>query len=110
MEWSPKDNFLSTWEVFAVRDGKQEPNLRLWDTKGELKASFISRKSEGWAPRWSNTEEYAAVKTMNNEVAYYKNLDFQSAEKKLSLAKMDSFSVSPSGEETFLHSVSYEIC
>jgi len=97
MQWSPKDTFLATYEVFAVRDGKQEPNMRLWDMSGNLKASFVQRKTDGWSPRFSNTEEYVAIKTMNNEVAYYKNLDFQSAEKKLSLAKMDSFSVSPNG-------------
>ena len=28
MQWSPKDTFLATYEVFAVRDGKQEPNMR----------------------------------------------------------------------------------
>ena len=71
---------------------------------GNLKASFVQRKTDGWSPRFSNTEEYVAIKTMNNEVAYYKNLDFQSAEKKLSLAKMDSFSVSPNGEILFLNS------
>ena len=98
LEWSPKDTFLATWEVFAVREGKQDPNLRIWDMKGDLKASFVSRKSEGWAPRWANTEEYVAVQTLNREVAYYKNQDFQSAEKKLSLAKMDSYSVSPNGK------------
>jgi len=97
LEWSPKDNYLATWEVFAVREGKQDPNLRIWDMKGDLKASFVSRKSEGWAPRWSNTEEYVAVQTLNREVAYYKNQDFTTAEKKLSLAKMDSYSVSPNG-------------
>jgi len=97
MQWSPKDTFLATYEVFAVRDGKQEPNMRLWDMSGNLKASFVQRKTDGWSPRFSNTEEFVAIKTMNNEVAYYKNLDFQSAEKKLSLAKMDSFSVSPNG-------------
>ena len=99
LEWSPKDNYLATWEVFAVREGKQDPNLRIWDMKGDLKASFVSRKSEGWAPRWSNTEEYVAVQTLNREVAYYKNQDFTTAEKKLSLAKMDSYSVSPNGKK-----------
>ena len=97
MEWSPQDKYLSTWEVFAVRNGKQDPNLRIWDHQGQLKASFVQRKSEGWQPRWSSKEDLVAVRSMNNEVNYYKDANFESVEKKLSLAKMDSFSVNPNG-------------
>lgn len=97
MEWSPKGTYLSTWEVFAVRDGKQEPNSKIWSNEGQLQASFVQRKSDGWAPRWANNEETVAIRTPNNEVAFYKPNNFENVEKKLSLAKMDSFSVSPSG-------------
>ena len=69
MQWSPLDTYLMTWEVFAVRNGKQDPNLKIWNiVKGELKAAFISRKSEGWQPRWSKDETSVAIKTPNNEV------------------------------------------
>ena len=88
MEWSPKDNYLSTWEVFAIKNGKQDPNLKIWSSEGKLLASFVQRKSDGWAPRWSNNEELVAVRTPNNEVAYFRNGKFETPEKKLSLAKM----------------------
>jgi translation initiation factor 2A len=99
LEWSPQDNFLATWEVFAVRNGKQEPNMKLWDLQGQLKASFVVRKNEGWQPRWSKDEDLCAVRNANNEVAFYKAANFEGApEKRLSLAKMDSFNVSPNGQ------------
>lgn len=104
MQWSPQDNFLATWEIFAVRDGKQEPNMKLWSQSGQLKASFIQRKNEGWHPRWSPKEDLVAIRSMNNEVFFYKpDQGFDSPEKKLSLAKMESFSVSHSG----LHVVAF---
>lgn len=96
LQWSPKDTFLATWEVFAVRNGKQEPNVRLWTAEGDKKASFLQRKSDGWAPRWGRDEDLVAVRTPNNEVAFYKDNNFDTVVSKLSLAKMDSFSVSPS--------------
>ena len=97
MQWSPQDTYLTTWEVFAVRDGRQDPNLKIWDvSNAQTKASFISRKSDGWQPRWSQNETMVAVKTPNNEVAFFKDHQFETPDKRLSVAKMDSFSVSPS--------------
>ena len=99
MQWSPLDTYLMTWEVFAVRNGKQDPNLKIWNiAKGELKAAFISRKSEGWQPRWSKDETSVAIKTPNNEVGFYKNHQMDTPDKRLSVAKMDSYSVSPSAQ------------
>ena len=63
-----------------------------------LQASFISRKSEGWQPRWSQDEEIVAVKTPNNEVAFYKGHQFENPDKRLSVAKMDSYSLSSNGK------------
>ena len=63
-----------------------------------LQASFISRKSEGWQPRWSEDEEIIAVKTPNNEVAFYKGHQFENPDKRLSVAKMDSYSLSSNGK------------
>ena len=74
MFWSPKDTYLATWEVLAIQDnGQKFSNLKIWDvSSGQIKASFFSRKSDGWQPRWSQDEEIVAVKTPNNEVAFYK--------------------------------------
>ena len=74
MVWSPKDTYLATREVLAVQDnGQKASNLKIWDvSSGQIKASFFSRKSDGWQPRWSQDEEIVAVKTPNNEVAFYK--------------------------------------
>lgn len=96
LQWSPKDTFLATWEVFAVKNGQSEPNCRIWNNSGELKSSFVQRKSDGWAPRWSQNENVVAIRTQNNEVAFYDE-NFAKLDKKCSLAKMDSFSVSPAG-------------
>jgi len=96
LQWSPQDNFLSTWEVYAVKNGqKAEANCRIWTSCGELKFQFIQRKADGWEPRWSQDENLVAIRTMNNEVAYYQGQNFENFTKKLSLAKMDSFSTSP---------------
>jgi len=99
MFWSPKDTYLATWEVFAVRDGQKDSNLKIWDvSSGQIKASFISRKSEGWQPRWSQDEDIVAIKTPNNEVGFYKGHQFDNPDKRLSVAKMDSFSLSPNAK------------
>ena len=38
MFWSPKDTYLATWEVFAVRDGQKDSNLKIWDvSSGQIK-------------------------------------------------------------------------
>ena len=63
-----------------------------------LQASFISRKSEGWQPRWSQDEDIVAIKTPNNEVGFYKGHQFDNPDKRLSVAKMDSFSLSPNAK------------
>jgi len=53
MEWSPQDNYLSTWEIFAVRNGQQEPNLRIWNIEGKKSiATFEAPDSTDvkWSP------------------------------------------------------------
>ena len=69
MLWSPKDTYLATRED----NGQKISNLKIWDVSSDqIKASFFSRKSDGWQPRWSQDEEIVAIKTPNNEVAFYK--------------------------------------
>ena len=101
MFWSSKDTYLATWEVLEVQgdDGQKDSNLKIWDVSSDqIKASFISRKSEGWQPRWSQDEEIVGVKTPNNEVAFYKDHCFDNPVKRLNVAKMDSFSLSSNGK------------
>lgn len=95
LSWSPLNTHLSTWEVFAVRNNEPQANCKIWHVEsGTCIYSCVQRKSEGWHPRWSLDETRCVLRGTNNEVLFFTNLRFDAAaDKKLSLAKLNSFSV-----------------
>lgn len=110
LTFSPKGSILATWEVYATKTGQTAPtpNMNLWNPKsGEKIASFTQKKSVSWTPQWSNDEQICCIRTPNNEVAFFKDNNFASIEKRLSLSKMDSFSLSPGGDKSQYHIVCF---
>jgi translation initiation factor 2A len=103
LSFSPSGTVLSTWEVFAIKAGQDaKPNLNLWEAKtGKHLAAFVAKKNAWWQPQWSGDEALCMIRTPNNEIAVYKDANFETVDKRLSLAKMDSFSLSPNGAKVY---------
>ncbi len=97
LAFSPLGRVLATWDVLSTKKGEEAPhNLRLWDPKtGAKVGSFTQKKASGWCPQWSGDESVCCVRSANNEAHFYKDNDFATVDKRLSLPKMDSFSLSP---------------
>ncbi len=97
MGFSPRGSVLATWELFATRAGQRPtPNMHLWDAAtGEKIASFVQKKSAGWCPQWSADEEICCLRGQNNEAFFYRSNNFSQVEARLSLPKLESFTMSP---------------
>lgn len=100
MAFSPKGSVLATWEVFSTKAGQAaQPNLTLWNPEtGDRLGGFVSKKAAAWCLQWSKDESLCCVKSPNNEVHFYRNNDFDKVDGRLSIAKLDSFSLSPNSE------------
>ncbi|KAK7090833.1 hypothetical protein V1264_010584 [Littorina saxatilis] len=95
MRFSPKGTVLATWGAYYTdRDGKGgEPNLILWDVaSGAVRRSFIQKKQINWEPQWS-CDEVVCGRTVNNELQFFENNNFETIEQKLHLQKVVSFSM-----------------
>jgi len=98
MAFSPLGSTLATWEVYAVKQGQTEAkhNLNLWDAKtGKHIAGFTQKKASAWQPQWTKDEALCYLRSPNNEIVVYKDGDFTAVDKRLSIAKLVSFSASP---------------
>jgi translation initiation factor 2A len=101
--FSPTGSILATWEVFSVKQGQDaKPNLNLWESKtGKHLAGFVSKKASSWQPQWTADETLCFLRSLNNEVVVYKDGDFSTVDKRLSIAKMTSFSASPNSKSVY---------
>ena len=52
-------------------------------------------------PQWTEDESLCFMRSPNNEVVVYKKGDYANVDKRLSIAKMDSFSASPNGTKAY---------
>ncbi|TRY72652.1 hypothetical protein TCAL_01151 [Tigriopus californicus] len=98
--FSPLGRILATWEVFSTKAGQNpEPNLHLWNPKsGEKLASFTQKKLAFWCPQWARDESVCCLRSPNNEVLFFRDNNFKDVDKRLSVAKMESFSFASTTE------------
>lgn len=62
---------------------------------------FIQKKAATWCPQWTADETLCCLKSPNNEVNFYKDGDFSQVEKRLSISKMNAFSLSPGSRQHY---------
>ncbi|XP_041850186.1 eukaryotic translation initiation factor 2A [Melanotaenia boesemani] len=100
LEFSPLNNILVTWQPYTkTQDSPQgEANLQLWDLlSGRLIKALFQKKVDSWCPSWSEDEKIC-VRSVNNELHFYENNDFNSIANKLHVQKVSDFSLSPGGQ------------
>ncbi|XP_037534325.1 eukaryotic translation initiation factor 2A [Nematolebias whitei] len=97
MEFSPLKNILVTWQPYAKTQNcpQGEANLQLWElTSGRLIKALFQKKVDSWCPSWSEDEKIC-VRSVNNELHFYENNDFNSIANKLHMQKVSDFALSP---------------
>uniref|UniRef100_A0A1A8GZD3 Eukaryotic translation initiation factor 2A n=1 Tax=Nothobranchius korthausae TaxID=1143690 RepID=A0A1A8GZD3_9TELE len=97
IEFSPLNNILVTWQPYTkTQDSSQgEANLRLWELpSGRPIKSLYQKKVDSWCPIWSEDEKIC-VRSVNNELHFYENNDFNSIANKLHMQKVSDFALSP---------------
>ena len=62
---------------------------------GKHIAGFTQKKASAWQPQWTRDEALCFLRSPNNEIVVYKDGDFSAVDKRLSIAKLESFSASP---------------
>ncbi|XP_047246530.1 eukaryotic translation initiation factor 2A [Girardinichthys multiradiatus] len=100
LEFSPLNNILVTWQPYTkTQDSPQgEANLQLWDLpSGRLIKALYQKKAESWCPSWSEDEKIC-VRSVNNELHFYENNDFNSIANKLHMQKVSDFALSPGAQ------------
>lgn len=99
LQFSPLNNILVTWRPYSktAEDPQGEPNLQLWDVQtGALLKALYQKKLEGWCPCWSDDEQLA-VRSVNNQLHFFDNNDFNTIANRLHLQKVSDFALSPGG-------------
>ncbi|XP_053177466.1 eukaryotic translation initiation factor 2A isoform X2 [Scomber japonicus] len=100
LDFSPLSNVLVTWQPYSkTQDSPQgDANLQLWElSSGRLIKSLYQKKVDNWCPSWSEDEQIA-VRSVNNELHFYENNDFNTIANKLHMQKVSDFSLSPGGQ------------
>lgn len=99
LDFSPLNNVLATWQPYSKpKDAAQgEANLQLWDLQsGQLLKALYQKKMESWCPSWSEDEKLS-VRSVNNELHFYEDNDFNVISNKLHMQKVSDFRLSPGG-------------
>ncbi|CAG02136.1 unnamed protein product, partial [Tetraodon nigroviridis] len=101
LDFSPLNKVLVTWQVYSSENSKQSSgrtNLQLWDVQsGQLIKAFFQKKVESWCPSWSDDEQLC-VRSVNNELHFYENNDFNTIANKLHMQKVSDFKLSPGAQ------------
>ncbi|KAL6104877.1 eif2a [Pungitius sinensis] len=100
LDFSPLNNILVTWQPYSkAKDSAQgEANLQLWDLQsGQLIKALYQKKLDSWCPSWSEDEEIS-VRSVNNELHFYENNDFNLIANKLHMQKVSDYVLSPGGQ------------
>ncbi|XP_029028193.1 eukaryotic translation initiation factor 2A [Betta splendens] len=99
LQISPLNTILVTWQPYSKsQDSPQgDPNLQLWDLQsGQLIKALYQKKVDSWCPSWSEDEKIC-VRSVNNELHFYENNDFNTIANKLHMQKISDFVLSPGG-------------
>lgn len=97
LEFSPQSNILVTWQPYAktAQSPQGEPNLQMFHLQtGELLKALFQKKVELWCPSWSDDEKLS-LRSVNNELHFYENNDFNTIAKKLHMQKVSDYALSP---------------
>lgn len=97
IDFSPQNNILATWQPYAKssQSAQGEANLQLWDAQsGVLLKALFQKKVELWCPSWSE-DESLSVRSVNNELHFYENNDFNTIANKLHMQKVSDYALSP---------------
>ncbi|CAL8363559.1 unnamed protein product [Merluccius merluccius] len=100
LQFSPLNTVLVTWQPYSktAENPQGDPNLQLWDVQtGALLKALYQKKLEGWCPCWSDDEKIA-VRSVNNELHFFEDNDFNSIANKLHMQKVSDFILSPGGQ------------
>ncbi|XP_029922420.1 eukaryotic translation initiation factor 2A [Myripristis murdjan] len=100
LEFSPLGRVLATWQLYSKSQGdlQGEANLQLWDLQsGQLLKALYQKKTEAWCPSWSD-DESIAVRSVNNELHFFENNDFNTIANKLHMQKVSDFVLSPGAQ------------
>ncbi|XP_074484685.1 eukaryotic translation initiation factor 2A [Sebastes fasciatus] len=100
LEFSPLNNVLATWQPYSKpQDVAQgEANLQLWELQsGQLIKALYQKKMDSWCPSWSEDEK-VSVRSVNNELHFYEDNDFNLIANKLHMQKVSDFALSPGGQ------------
>ncbi|EFO85911.1 hypothetical protein GCK72_005539 [Caenorhabditis remanei] len=99
--FSPKDNFLLTFEPWAIygaktsENQKPEPNVRVYSlADGKHVSTFSAPKESSWEPQFSDDETLAA-RMVGSEIFFYTNMSFERYDHKLVEKGATSFALSP---------------
>ncbi|KAI9594721.1 eukaryotic translation initiation factor eIF2A-domain-containing protein [Syncephalis fuscata] len=98
LEFSPRGNFLSTWERYVKNEGDApvHRNMIIWNTIGATEAaSFTQRSQTGWNVQWTHDESFCA-RLVTNEIHLYPAKQLaKGTHSNLRLEGVSSFSISP---------------
>lgn len=100
LDFSPLGKVLATWQVYSKTPNSPqgEANLQLWDVQsGQLIKALFQKKAESWCPSWSDDEQLC-VRSVNNELHFYENNDFNTIANKLHMQKVSDFMLSPGAQ------------
>uniref|UniRef100_A0A665U6C0 Eukaryotic translation initiation factor 2A n=1 Tax=Echeneis naucrates TaxID=173247 RepID=A0A665U6C0_ECHNA len=100
LEFSPLNKILITWQPYnkSQDSSHSDANLQLWELQsGQLIKALYQKKVDSWCPRWSEDEKLS-VRSVNNELHFYENNDFNTIANKLHMQKVSNFALSPGGQ------------
>ncbi|RKP27986.1 eukaryotic translation initiation factor eIF2A-domain-containing protein [Syncephalis pseudoplumigaleata] len=96
--FSPRGNFLSTWERFVKREGDEPAhrNMTVWEAAtGTEVTAFTQRNQSGWSMQWTHDEEFCARLVTNEIHLYHVKQLANGTYSPLRLEGIANFSVSP---------------
>lgn len=103
ISFSPKGNFLSSWERPAKdENGDATKNLKIWRVEEDIPeggvkqplGQFVQKSQHGWNLQYTSDERYCA-RTVTNEVQFFDSNDFSTVWKKLRVEGVADFALSP---------------
>ncbi|XP_061828450.1 eukaryotic translation initiation factor 2A [Nerophis lumbriciformis] len=100
LQFSPLGSILVTWQPYtkSAQAAQGDANLQLWELpSGQLLKAFFQKKVDSWCPSWSHDETLAA-RSVNNELHFFEDNDFNAIANKLHMQKVTDFALSPGSQ------------
>nr|XP_057935959.1 eukaryotic translation initiation factor 2A [Doryrhamphus excisus] len=100
LQFSPLGSILATWQPYTKSSqvAQGDANLQLWElSNGGLVKAFFQKKVDMWCPSWSEDEKIA-VRSVNNELHFFEDNNFNAIANKLHVQKVSDFELSPGSQ------------